>query len=294
MERSWGALEVELPRGLEGAVLAVLGAVCLGAEFRSTGSGKGELLAYFPTRADASEAAVGVAALLRKKGIQVEASDMRVTCLEDGLWVERYQAGLQPFFLGQRFLVDPTGHGSTPAGRIRVSLVPGRAFGTGEHPTTRLCVEALERHVEAGSRWADLGCGSGILSVVALHCGARELLAVDLDPEAVRIAREVVQQNRCGGAVRVMQGTHDDVEPRAWDGVVCNIAASYFLGSAGSVIDRLRPGGLLIASGFLTVECDEIRASLARAGMIEVEDRTCEEWCALVLRQPEEPVREGS
>jgi ribosomal protein L11 methyltransferase len=282
MNDGWCALELELPGGLEEAVAGQLGEGCLGAEFRGTSAGGGLLVAYFPTRDEATVTVGRLTAMLGAEGLEAAACRVRIRHVDDERWAERYQASLRPFSLGGRFVVDPTGRARNPGDRVMISLAPGSAFGTGEHPTTRMCAEGLERYVEPDSRWVDVGCGTGILAVVARHCGAREVLAVDVDPESVRIAREVTRRNGGGDAIRVAQGTHDAAEPHAWDGVVANVGASYFLEAAPSLAGRLRPGGRLIASGFRGEQRRDVRAALARAGLTEIEEETREGWCTLV------------
>jgi ribosomal protein L11 methyltransferase len=234
-----------------------------------------------------------VAGLLRREGLDPVAPRVRLRQVGDGRWAERYQAGLRPFALGRRFLIDPAASGADPGDRVGIHLVPGGAFGTGEHPTTRLCVLALERFVRPGTRWADIGCGSGLLAVVARHCGAADVLALDVDPEAVRIAREVVWLNGLAGAVRVERGTHDALDRGAWDGVVANIGASYFVESAAELAARLREGGKLIASGFYEDRRTEARDALIRAGLTEVGESAYEGWSATVFRRGTESVGEG-
>jgi ribosomal protein L11 methyltransferase len=293
MNNGWSALELELPEGLEEAVLGSLGEGCLGAEFRPARAGRGTLVAYFPTRGAATSARETLTAVLGAEGLDSAACRVRVRHVDDGRWAERYQASLRPFPLGERFLIDPTGSAQDPGVRVAISLAPGSAFGTGEHPTTRMCVEGLERHVRAGSRWADVGCGTGILAVVARHCGAREVLAVDVDPESVRVARDVARRNGVSTAVRVETGTHDAAEPRAWDGVVANIDAPYFTEAAPVLADRLRLGGRLIASGFLAEQRGEVRAALARTGLTEIAEETREGWCTLTWGAADEETGGG-
>ena len=91
--------------------------------------------------------------------------------------------------------MDPGVAAPEPAGKLNIRLVPGRAFGTGEHPTTRLCRRVLEQRVRRGRRWLDLGGGSGILTTVSLLLGASEVVCADTDPEAVSVAREVLEAN---------------------------------------------------------------------------------------------------
>jgi len=185
-------------------------------------------------------------------------------------------------------VIDPSGRSAGAAaplaGRTRLVLVPGRAFGTGEHPTTRLAIEALERHVTPGSRWLDLGCGSGILSLVASCCGAAEVLALDVDPVAVRVARAAMRRNPVGRGVVVRLGTQAGVG--IWDGVVSNISATHLCECAAQLARLPRPGGTLVVSGFVEAERDEVWQALERAGLRRIETRHSVEWCLMVLARP--------
>ena len=282
MEAAWYALEFQLPEPLEERVLGALGPECLGAEFRRDGTGHGLFVAYFAGAAEAAATEAAVRRMLQSDQGEPADPSTRLRRVEDGRWVERYQAALSPLRVGRRFLVDPTG-GAPPGERVTIALVPGRAFGTGEHPTTRLCVAALERHVGRDSRWADVGCGSGILSVVAWHCGARETLAVDVDPEALDIAREVVRRNGLAEHVRFVHGSHETLDAGAWDGVVANIASGYFVAGAGPLASALAPGGRLVVSGFLDTERDAVRSAFLAAGLSEVDSDSEGGWSLQVF-----------
>ena len=281
----WGALVLDTPESLESTLVGCVSRVCLGAEFRETSPGQGRLTVYLESQAEARDALVSVAQVLARSGLDSEQCGLRVERIEDGRWAERYQASLRPFPLGQRFTVVPGGADDGVAGRKSIRLRPGRAFGTGEHATTRMCVRQLERHVVAGSRWVDLGCGSGILSLVARFCGARRVLSVDVDPQAAEVARGVLRQNREADAIGVVSGTAESARQGVWDGVVANIAASHFVSSGASTAALLRPGGTLIASGFLSepAERGEILGALTRAGLREIGRDSVEGWSVLVL-----------
>jgi ribosomal protein L11 methyltransferase len=235
--------------------------------------------------ADASSLLDAARAALPSWGLDLAACGGRVDAVEDLHWVERYQAGLQPFPLGERFLVIPDGSDRIEPGRVSIVLVPGRAFGTGEHPTTRLCAAALERWVEPGSRWLDLGCGSSILAVVAAHCGAGHVLARDDDPEAIEVAREVLAANALTSRVGVEIGSAHGLRGAGLDGVVANIAARYFLDHGREAAAALREGGVLAASGFLGEDAAEIARALARAGLTTLEEDESEGWGLLVARR---------
>jgi ribosomal protein L11 methyltransferase len=285
MKQGWSALELELPGRLEESALGLLGLACLGVEVHPAGGDSLRLVAFFDLPAEARSASRRLECLLRGADRTGVRTRVRIAPVADGRWAERYQAGLSPFPVGQRFLVDPSNRGGAPRGRRVIALLPGGAFGTGEHATTRLCVEALERHVTAGSRWLDVGCGSGILTVVACFCGASEVLALDVDPEAVRVARQVVERNGVASAVHVVRGSQESALPHAWDGLVANIAAPFFLEGAGAAAERLVEGGRLIAAGFATGERTEIEEALHGAGLSSLEAAQREGWGVLVLRR---------
>lgn len=278
-ERVWAALELELPPSVADALLGAVGEACLGLE-SVPGRTAERFTAYFDARSGPA-AERRLRALLRRHGLDPAACGLTRRLVADERWVERYQAGLRPFDVGGRFTVDPAGSGAASPGRSSIALVPGRAFGTGEHPTTRLCVEALERHVRAGSRWADVGCGSGILSVVAAGCGAREVLALDVDAEAAAVAREVVRRNEVGGIVRVAVGGDLAATDRRWDGIVCNISTA-FLQEAGLALSRrLAAGGVFVASGWPATDLALVTTALtAGAALAELEVRTSDGWGA--------------
>lgn len=293
----WEALVYELPAAAADESIGRLSDLGRGAALEPAGRGRTRVRLYLRTTTPPGAALDAARAVLAD--CDPRPAEPRLETVEDGRWVERYQASLRPFDLGAGFRVYPAGRidpaeapsgAPSVAGRQPLLLVPGRAFGTGEHPTTRLCTAALERRVERGSRWIDLGCGSGILTLVALRCGAAGVLALDLDPEAVEVARESLAANGvapAGGAVELRAGTAADVDSAGWDGVAANIHAPIFLDEAPRIARLLRPGGLLVASGFPADQAGEVEAALERAGL-GIEERATEPpWAALVARRAE-------
>lgn len=271
--RSWWALVVPVADPAhEERLIGRLDRDCLGAELRGSGTGS-ELVTYFDSRARAEE----MAASLKVR--------TRIEELVDGKWVERYQASLAPFDLTPGLRVDPTGGSSDDARTIR--LVPGRAFGTGEHPTTRLSALALEKYVQAGTRWVDLGCGSAILAIVARRLGAARVLAIDLDPEAIEVAAQVLRQNRIE-QVELSVGSFE-LAGRGWDGVVANILSSFFVDHAAALAPTVSPAGWLVASGYEIGETSLMERTLTGAGFEVVERFEVEGWGAMVCRRSGSP-----
>jgi ribosomal protein L11 methyltransferase len=184
----WRLLSALVPGEVEDEVASVLGGGSLGVEIRPAGAGKSEVRVYLGPADDPSAWRARAVRVLEGHGLTAEAAGVSIVPVADERWVERWQASLRPLPLGERFVVVAGAEDEPAGGREVVRLVPGMAFGTGEHETTRMCAVALERLVAPGSRWLDLGTGTGILAIVAARCGAARVLAIDLDPEAAHVA----------------------------------------------------------------------------------------------------------
>lgn len=283
MTPRWSVLVVEVPAGIEEEVAAVLADSGLGAEVAPAGPGLAEIRVFLEEGADREGWVERARSVLAAHG--ASARGIRVESLEDRRWVEAYQAALRPIPLGERFVVLPGDAFEIPAAREGLRLVPGMAFGTGEHETTRMCAEALERAVEPGSCWMDLGTGTALLALVASRCGARRVLAVDTDPEAVRVARETVARNGGDAAIGVVLGSTEARGDERFDGVVANIAASFFLREAAALAACLRPGGRLLATGFLAEDLEEIEPALMGAGFRCVARSVTFPWALVECRR---------
>ncbi len=164
-------------------------------------------------------------------------------------------------------------------GELVVRLDPGRAFGSGAHPSTRLAIEALARWLPPGGAVLDLGCGSGVLAVAAALLGAGLVVAVDVDAEAVRATAANAARN--GVDVEVSRASAAEVGG-SFDVVVANIGAGVLIDHAGAVQARAVSGGHLVLAGFLAERADAV--ARAYTGCAEVDRRADDGWVALVLR----------
>ena len=197
-------------------------------------------------------------------------------------WVAFAHEYLQPMEIGSRIFVCPEWRDDpTPAGRVRIEVNAGLAFGTGAHETTRLCLEAIERHIEPGMTVIDVGTGSGILAEAAVKLGAGRVFACDSDSEAVDVARENFA--RAGVEVELSTGSADRYPAGSADLVLANISPAWIKDLAAEWVRILKPGGFAILSGFEAADVPEVSEALARAGARLTGEFGAKEWRMLEI-----------
>ena len=216
---------------------------------------------------------------------------MTIDGVEDADWENNWRAFYKPMEIGERLIVVPDWETADPKGRVELRLEPGLAFGTGSHATTRLCLTALEKSVKPGMRIADLGCGSGILSIAALLLGAGEAFACDIDEKVVDIAYANAALNGVGrdrytvraGDILTDAGLQKELGG-GYDIVAANIVADVIIALAPAAGKLLKKEGLFIASGIIDSREPEVRAALEGCGFAVAETGRSEGWCCFVCR----------
>jgi ribosomal protein L11 methyltransferase len=214
--------------------------------------------------------------------------ELRTRIVEESDWAEAWKAHFHVMRLGRRLVIKPSWLRHRRSGdEVVIDLDPGMAFGTGLHPTTRLCLEALEDCADRGAlgRVLDVGCGSGILSIAAVSLGATRALGVDIDPIAVDATIANARHNRVGRRVRAREGTLPSGEG-PFDTVLANLIAGVLIEHAANLADELVRGGTLIASGIFIDREADTRAALERAGFELVGRRQESDWVALEAAWP--------
>jgi ribosomal protein L11 methyltransferase len=248
----------------------------------------GALTTYLVPPEDAESFVRGVE---RTLGELSPASAPRVTWRwqRDEDWAARWKEGLAPRRVGGRLVVKPTWtEWHAAPGEVVVDVDPQMAFGTGEHATTRSCLRLLEGGLRPGDRVLDVGSGSAILAIAAALLGAREVVAVEYDPDANLNARENLERNRVADRVTIVEAM---AEPRLMEGlgtfdlVLANILSSVIRPLLPALRDTLAgaPTGRLIVSGILLEEAAEVRAAAAEAGFRIVKVDEEEEWWTALL-----------
>jgi len=211
-------------------------------------------------------------------------------------WSEVWKASYRPLLVGRRLQIVPAWLEAPPGDRLTLWMDPGMAFGTGSHPTTRLCLEALESALRPGMVVADVGCGSGILSFAAAALGARRVYACDIDTAAVEATRAGALRNHTADVITVLEGSVEELD-RAWaaeglrpDIVLGNLLESILLDLLPRGLGRgIRPPGRLILSGILAEQETPVRWAAERNGFRWLETRAEADWRALVLESKPPP-----
>ena len=299
----WLELAVEAdPEAVE-AVSEILGRVAPGGAsvepaFELTDEGLGARVdptrpatvrAYVPARDSAAAEAAAAAANealghLQAFGLR-PIGELQTRRVDEADWADAWKAHFPVLRIGRRLVIRPTWREHVPRpDEVVLALDPGMAFGTGLHPTTRLCLAAVEsladRGAIAGHRVLDVGCGSGILAIAAARLGAREVLGVDTDPIAIEATGHNKELNGLGALVHARTGSLPSGEA-SWDVVLANLIASLLVTLAEPLAREVRPGGTLLASGIFVDREREVADAFARAGLDVVRRSAEGDWVAL-------------
>ena len=216
--------------------------------------------------------------------------DLQVREVLEEDWQNSWKEHFGLLRVGDRIVIKPTWIEYTEAeGEIVVEIDPGMAFGTGYHPTTHTCLEAMEEIIAQGDQVLDLGTGSGILAIAAIKLGAERVVALDIDPQAIQSARQNLRRTKVIDKVNLALGTvpHPVAQAGAFDMAVANVSARGISERGQFIFPALRPGGLLVASGILQQQEEEVDQALVPLGFSLVKRWPMEDWVTLSYRRPE-------
>lgn len=203
-------------------------------------------------------------------------------------WANSWKQYYKPIKIGEKIVICPAWERYTPAeGEIVIRMDPGMAFGTGTHETTRLVIRLLEKYCRPGCRMLDVGTGTGILAICASRLGAETCRAYDIDPTAVRVARENIKDS---GLANVTCDQSDllkqvSLEGGEYDLVCANIVADIIIRMTPDVGRYMKDDAILLASGIIAERCDDVVASFEANGFKIVEKLTDNDWCGLAVKR---------
>lgn len=237
------------------------------------------LVALFADEAQATGAAAALLAQECARGARLEA--LRPVADQD--WVRLTQAQFEPVAITPSFWIVPSWHAAPSTATTVIRLDPGLAFGTGTHPTTRMCLRWIATHAVQGRCVLDYGCGSGILAIGAALCGAGPIDAIDIDPAAVQATRD----NAAANGVRLNAGLPEAIgAPRGGYGlVIANILATPLKLLAPLLCGHVAAGGELLLAGILERQAEELQQAYAPQLALDVADRD-EGWILMHARRP--------
>ena len=209
-------------------------------------------------------------------------SKVTVSVEDDSQWKDKWKEFFKPAHITDTLIVKPTWENyQQAAGEKIVEIDPGMAFGTGTHETTSLCLKLMEKYMKKGDEVLDVGCGSGILSIGAALLEAGKIMAIDIDPEAVKVSKENSALNNCEHKIEVRCGNLVDGIDFKADIVVANLMADLVMLLSSHVMPHIKKDGIYISSGIL-VEKEEIVCEAIRAGGFDIiEIREDGMWCAI-------------
>ena len=211
---------------------------------------------------------------------------------EDEDWQNSWKSHFKILRIGKRLVIKPTWLELEPKpDDIVIELDPGIAFGTGYHPTTDTCLQAMEQHITPGMTVLDLGTGSGILTLAAIKLGAGRVTALDIDSQAVAAARRNFRRCGVNNQVRLGRGSvpHPTAGPGQFDLAVANISARGVADRCPFILTALKPGGLFITSGFLMTQKEEVASATEPLGFTLLSEWPQEEWVTLLYTAPDSP-----
>ena len=245
----------------------------------------GSVSVFLPAERPFTDVMAFVKERLASEGIEAK---FEVIGVNEEDWANSWKAYYKPLHIGKRMVIVPKWeHYEPKAGEIIVTMDPGMAFGTGTHETTRLVIELLEELVTPGMKVLDVGCGSGILAICAAKLGATCCRAYDIDPVAVRVARENIADSgeKCVtcDVSDLLKGV--DLSDGPYDLICANIVADIIIRMAPDVARYMKEDAILLASGIITERAEEVIGHLEANGLDVA--RRCDDngWCALVVKK---------
>lgn len=206
--------------------------------------------------------------------------------VSDESWAEKWKQYYKPFYAAEHLVIKPTWENFEPKPEdMIIEIDPGMAFGSGTHETTGMCISLLKEAIRGGERVIDVGTGSGILAIAAGLLGAGSVLAVDIDPDAVRVAEENVIHNGLENKITVCRGNLLDHIDQVCDICVANIISDIIISFAAPLMSHIAPGGLFICSGIVRERAEEVREALLQAGYDIMKTEYRGEWTAFMSRR---------
>ncbi len=221
--------------------------------------------------------------------------NIEISETEDTDWINNWKAYFKPFRIDETIVIKPTWEklDEVKATDLIIEIDPGTAFGTGSHETTKLCILGIKKYIKAGIRLLDVGCGSGILSIIGAKLGAAEVTGTDIDPNAVKAACENAEVNRIGSDVlTILNGdiiTDDELQTETgfecYDMAVANILADIIIPLSAEIGRHIKHGGIFISSGIINTKKEAVKEAILTNGFKILEINEMGDWVSIVAQK---------
>ncbi len=227
--------------------------------------------------------------------VDVGTGQIRVSDTEDKDWINNWKEFFKPFRVAEDIIIKPTWEKLEDAkpDDLVIEIDPGTAFGTGAHETTKLCILGLRKYITKATKLLDIGCGSGILSIIGIKLGARYAVATDIDPAALTATYENIEVNGIASdQFKVLSGNiiedktmQEEVGFETYDIVTANILADVIIPLSAEVGRHLKKGGLFISSGIIYMKKEEVKEAILNNGFEIIEINEMGDWVSFVARK---------
>ena len=242
---------------------------------------------YLGTDCESQELLTRIKESLQSLPNSLVLSSLTSETVNDQDWLHEWKKHFHPFKIGNVLIVPEWEAANHKNDGVVFTIDPGLAFGTGQHATTMLCIQALQERLPPGAHVLDIGCGSGILSIISLLLGAKDIVACDIDPAAVEITRKNAGLNPINpsslevyaGDILSNPALQENVNRKKYDIIVANIVADVIIRLAPLVKTLLAPGGTFIASGIIDERLEDVQSALAANDIAPIETKKSEGWC---------------
>lgn len=254
---------------------------------------------YLDTDIDVEETTKSIKTGLEKisEFVNIGTGSIEISETEDLDWINNWKGHFKPFRLADNIIIKPTWESLNDFCKtdIIIEIDPGTAFGTGSHETTQLCINALKKYISPDEQVLDIGCGSGILSIIATKLGAKRVLGIDIDPNAVKVSYENAEVNNIQSKdIDFLHGNlldeHNEMLKNKiglehYGIVVANILADVIIPLSASIGKYLKSGGYFISSGIINKKLEEVKEAILNNGFEIIETNTMGDWVSFIGRK---------